>query len=137
MDPGRGLAGIADLLCSGLTGSIIVAAIEVHKELGPGLLESVYELCMARELTRRNVPFQTQVPVPLVYKGEVIEEAAPFRIDMLVDDQVIVELKAVDRLIPVYESKLMTYLRLTNKRVGLIINFNVPVLKDGIVRRVL
>jgi GxxExxY protein len=129
-------ANIHDLISGGLTGQIIGAAIEVHRELGPGLLESVYELCMAKELEKRGIAFQVQVPVPIVYKGEVIPEAAPLRIDMLVEDTVVVELKAVDHVNPVHEVKLATYLRLTKKKVGLIINFNVAVLKNGITRRV-
>jgi GxxExxY protein len=132
----KGMVNLPDLLSSGLTGQIIGAAIDVHKELGPGLLESVYELCMAKELASRGLAFQTQVPVPIVYKGEVITEAAPLRIDMLVEDTVVVELKSVEKVIPIHEVKLTTYLRLTGKRVGLIINFNVAMLKEGITRRV-
>ena len=131
-----GLVNVPDLLSAGLTSRIIGAAIEVHRELGPGLLESVYELCLAKELARSGVSYQTQVPVPIRYKGEIIDEAAPLRIDMLVEDTVVLELKAVDKVIPIHEVKLTTYMRLLNKKVGLLINFNVPLLKDGIVRRV-
>jgi len=132
----RGLVNVPDLISAGLNGQIIGAAIEVHRELGPGLLESVYELCMAKELAKRGLAFQTQVPVPIRYNGEVIEEATPLRIDMLVEDPVVVELKSVERVIPIHEVKLTTYLRLTGKPVGLIINFNVVRLRDGITRRV-
>lgn len=118
-----------------LTEQVIGAAIEVHRELGPGLLESIYETCLCHELTLCKIPFQHQVLVPIEYKGLCIDNA--HRIDLIVDDKVVVELKAVDVLIPVHEAQLLTYLRITGKRVGLLINFNVPVLKDGIRRRVL
>ncbi|HHN78929.1 MAG TPA: GxxExxY protein [Phycisphaerales bacterium] len=118
-----------------LTERIIGAAIEVHRELGPGLLESTYEACLAHELLHLGVTFQTQVDTPIVYKGNPID--CGYRIDMLVDDKVIVELKSVETILPIHEAQLMTYLRLCGKRVGLLINFNVPRLKDGIMRRVL
>lgn len=114
---------------------VIGAAIEVHRNLGPGLLESAYEVCLARELAGRGVEFQRQVELPVVYKGERLD--AGFRIDLLVADAIVVELKAIEKVLPVHEAQLITYLRLSNKRVGLLINFNVPMLKDGIVRRVL
>lgn len=114
---------------------VIGAAIEVHRNLGPGLLESAYEVCLARELAGRGVEFQRQVELPVVYKGERLD--AGFRIDLLVADVIVVELKAIEKVLPVHEAQLLTYLRLSNKRVGLLINFNVPLLKDGIVRRVL
>ena len=114
---------------------VIGAAIEVHRYLGPGLLESAYEVCLARELAGRGVEFQRQVELPVVYKGERLD--AGFRIDLLVADAIVVELKAIEKVLPVHEAQLITYLRLSNKRVGLLINFNVPMLKDGIVRRVL
>lgn len=118
-----------------LTGYIIAAAIEVHRHLGPGLLESIYESALARELALRQIPFSRQHDIPVVYKDELI--MADFRIDLLVADEVIVELKAVETLMPVHESQLLTYLKLAKKRVGLLINFNVPFLRDGIVRRIL
>lgn len=114
---------------------VIGAAIEVHRNLGPGLLESAYEVCLSRELAGRGIEFQRQVELPVVSKGERLD--AGFRIDLLVADVIVVELKAIEKVLPVHEAQLLTYLRLTNKRVGLLINFNVPMLKDGIVRRVL
>jgi GxxExxY protein len=118
-----------------LTQKIIAAAIEVHKQTGPGLLESSYEQCMCRELDLRGILFQRQVELPIVYKGMRLD--CGYRIDLLVEDLVIVELKAVEKLAPIHEAQLLTYLRLSGKRVGLLINFNVPVLRDGIIRRVL
>jgi len=115
-----------------LTGAIIGAAITVHKALGPGLLESAYRICLARELTAQQIPFQTEVPVPLEYRGERID--AVYRLDIVVDDRVILELKAVEALAPIHEAQLLTYLRLTRKRTGLLINFNTPYLRDGIKR---
>ena len=117
-----------------LTEEIIGGAIDVHRTLGPGLLESVYEECLAIELKLRGLDFQRQQPVAIVYRGHRV--AADLRIDLLVGDKVVVELKAVERLLPVHEAQLLTYLRLTQKRVGLLINFNVPVLKDGVKRMV-
>jgi len=118
-----------------ITDKIIGAAIEVHTCLGPGLLESAYQHCLARELTLRGVPYQAEVPLPIEYKGETLE--CGYRLDLLVADKVIVELKSVETLLPIHEAQLLTYLRLAKRRVGLLINFNVPVLKNGLVRRVL
>ncbi|MBU0718908.1 MAG: GxxExxY protein [Planctomycetes bacterium] len=118
-----------------LTGAIIGAAIEVHRELGPGLLESAYEECLAYELTQAGLAFRRQVALPVSYKQVRVEVG--FRADLIVEGQVVVELKAVDRLAPVHEAQLLTYLRLTGLKTGLILNFNVPVLRDGIVRMVL
>jgi GxxExxY protein len=118
-----------------LTGQIIGAAIAVHAELGPGLLESVYEECMCEELRLRRIPFACQIEVPIVYKGRQL--AAAYRIDLIVADEVVVEIKSIERVLGVHEAQLLTYLRLTNKHVGLLINFNVPVLHRGIMRRVL
>lgn len=123
------------LLNEKLTEKIIGAAIEVHKELGPGLLESAYEACLCHELKVRGIPFQHQVDLPVRYKGIQID--CGYRIDILVDDTVVVELKAVTEISPVHESQLLTYLKLTKRHVGLLINFHVPVLKDGISRMVL
>jgi GxxExxY protein len=117
------------------TRRIIGAAIEVHRHLGPGLLESAYEECLCHELHLRGIPFLRQVPLPVEYKGVKLD--CGYRLDLLVDDAVIVELKCVDAILPIHEAQLLTYLRLAGKRVGLIINFNVPVLRKGIVRRVL
>jgi len=118
-----------------LTAQIIGAAIEVHRELGPGLLESAYQACLARELSLRGLPFMQEKPLPVEYKGTRVD--CGYRLDFLVDGKVIVELKAVDALAPVHEAQLLTYLKLTGCRVGLLINFYVPVLKDGIKRLVL
>lgn len=123
------------LLSEALTEGIIGAAVEVHQQLGPGLLESVYEECMCQELRLRDIPFLAQVELPVVYKGR--ETGGTYRIDLIVADEVVVELKAVERLLSVHDAQLLTYLKLTGKRVGLLINFNVPVLHRGIIRRVL
>ncbi|MGZ4839745.1 MAG: GxxExxY protein [Terriglobales bacterium] len=118
-----------------LTDSIIGAAIDIHRELGPGLLESAYEECLCHELHLRKLAFRRQVELPVQYKGLKLD--CGYRIDLLVSDTVIVELKAVPRLLPVHEAQLLTYLRLSGKRVGLLINFDVSVVKNGIIRRVL
>jgi GxxExxY protein len=117
-----------------LTEQIIGAAIEVHRHLGPGLLESVYEEALAVELELRGIPFGRQVAVPLAYKGRSLGE---YRLDLLVDDAVAVEIKSVERHDPVFEAQLLTYLRLTGKRVGLLINFNTQLLKQGVKRLIL
>ena len=115
-----------------ITGQIIGSAIEVHKILGPGLLENVYEECLCKELESRSITVKRQLEVPIEYKGNLLD--AGYRIDLLVNDIVIVELKSCGQLLPIHEAQLLTYLRLSNKEVGLLINFNVPVLKDGIKR---
>src|SRR5919201_1399824 len=125
---------VVPLLEKDLTDKIIGAAIEVHKVLGPGLLESAYQVCMEHESGLRSIPFEQLVDLPLSYKG--INLDAGYVIDLIYDKRVIVELKAVEQVIPVHEAQLLTYMRLTGIRVGLLINFNVPVLKDGIYRRV-
>ena len=125
----------AQLLEMELTEQIIAAAIEVHRALGPGLLESSYQLCMAHEYTLRKIPFEQQVPIKIAYKG--IDLDGGYRIDFMIDKKVILELKAIEEVLPVHEAQLLTYLKLTGIRVGLLINFNVPVLKNGIYRRVL
>jgi GxxExxY protein len=117
-----------------LTEKIIGAAIQVHRELGPGLLESAYEAALAHELGLRGVRFVRQKEMPVRYKGYLIEVG--YRLDLLVEDQVVVELKAVTEMHPIFEAQLITYLRLSNLRVGLLINFNVPRLKEGIIRRI-
>lgn len=118
-----------------LTRQIIGAAIEVHRSLGPGLLESAYEACLAEELRVRQVPFVEQRPLPVTYKGRYLD--CGYRLDLLVANQVVIEVKAVEAILPVHEAQLLSYLRLGGWKVGLLINFNVPVLKDGIKRRVL
>jgi len=115
-----------------LTSQIICAAINVHRELGPGLLESVYESCLSAELDYQGVQFRSQVPVAIKYRNEII--ASGLRLDLLVDDWIVVELKSVDKILPIHKAQLLSYLKLTGKRVGLLINFNVELLKDGIVR---
>ena len=117
-----------------LSRQVIGAAIEVHKYLGAGLLESAYEYCLKAELESQGLNVETQVDLPLFYKG--IPTGKFYRIDMLVDDKIIVELKAVENLLPIHEVQLVTYLKLTRKAIGLLINFNVPVLKDGIKRKI-
>ncbi|RMG56598.1 MAG: GxxExxY protein [Acidobacteria bacterium] len=118
-----------------LSHRIIGAAIEVHRHLGPGLLESAYEAALAREFEVRGIPFERQVPLPLVYKGTKLD--CGYRLDFLVDRLVIVELKSVDELAPIHEAQALTYLRLLERKLCLLINFNVPVLKQGIKRIVL
>jgi GxxExxY protein len=114
---------------------VIGAAIEVHRTHGPGLLESAYEECLCREIFIRGGKLQRQIEVPVADKGVRLD--CGYRIDLLVNDSVVVEIKSVEQLLPVHEAQLMTYLRLHEKKVGLVINFNVPVLKRGIIRRVL
>jgi len=110
-----------------LTGQIIGSAIEVHKALGPGLLESAYEECLCHEFDLRGISYKRQHAVPVQYKGAKLD--CGYRIDILVDDLVVLELKAVDRLDPIHEAQTLTYLKLTGIKIGLLINFNVPVLK--------
>jgi GxxExxY protein len=118
-----------------LTEKVIGACIEVHRNTGPGLLESAYEQCLCRELSLRDIPFQFQVPLPVNYKGTLLD--CGYRIDLLIDNQLPIELKSVDKILPIHEAQLLTYLRLGGWKVGLLINFNVKVLTDGIVRKVL
>ena len=115
-----------------ITGSIIDSAMKVHTELGPGLLESAYEACLKHELISKNIHVLNQVILPIKYHG--IEIEAGYRLDLLVEDEVIVELKAVDKIHPIHEAQLLSYLKLANKKIGLLINFNVPRLKYGIKR---
>jgi len=117
-----------------LSNRIIGGAIEVHRHLGPGLLESTYELCLCKELSLRSISFQRQAPLAVAYKGLLLD--CGYRLDHLVEGLVIVELKAVEKLERIHEAQLLTYLRLANLWLGLLINFNVEVLKDGIKRRV-
>jgi GxxExxY protein len=118
-----------------LSAAVIGAAIEVHRHLGPGLLESVYHKCLAHELELRGVPVRTQVNVPIVYKGLVVENG--LLLDLLVGDQLILELKSVERMDPIFEAQLLTYMRLSGIRKGLLLNFKVRLMKDGIKRMVL
>ncbi len=115
-----------------LTGAIISAAMRVHSILGPGLLESAYEACLLHELNKQGLRTAAQVPVPVAYDGIKLE--AGYRIDLLVENTVIVELKAVDELAPIHKAQLLSYLKLSGKKVGLLINFNVVHLRDGIKR---
>jgi len=115
-----------------LTEAVIGCAIEVHRALGPGLLESAYERCLAHELGLQGIAYKSQVPVPIKYKGISLE--CGFRLDVLVDDCLIIELKAVDKLTKVYEAQMLTYLKLTGISTGLLLNFNVSRLVDGLKR---
>lgn len=123
------------LLEEQLTEQIIGSAIEVHRELGPGLLESAYEGCLCHEFHLRNLTFQRQVDLPVTYKGVNLD--CGYRIDLIVENLVILELKSIEQILPIHQAQLLTYLRIGRKKVGLLINFNVSVLKNGIVRRVL
>jgi GxxExxY protein len=118
-----------------LTKEIIGAAIEVHRNLGPGLLESAYQQCLARELQLKEIPFLYEWPLPLDYKG--LRMQCGYRVDLLVADAVVVETKSIEAIAPVHEAQLLTYMRLGGWKVGLLINFNVLVLKNGIRRKVL
>jgi GxxExxY protein len=115
-----------------LSSDIIGAAIEVHKNLGPGLLESVYEQCLCYELNARNLSFEAQRPLPVVYKGKKLD--CGFRLDIIVESVIIVELKTCEKLEPIHTAQLLTYLKLSNLNLGLLLNFNVPAMKDGIMR---
>src|SRR5262245_40347828 len=117
-----------------LTEKIIGAAMEVHKALGPGLLESVYQTCLAREFALQDISFEQEKVLPVDYKGIRLETG--LRMDFVVAEKVVVELKAVERLLPIHEAQLLTYLKLSGYQVGLLINFNVVLLKNGILRRV-
>jgi GxxExxY protein len=118
-----------------LSEQVLGCAIEVHRQLGPGLLESTYEQCLAYELSQLNIPFKLQVELPVEYKQ--IKLDCGYRIDLLVDDRIVVELKSVDQLLPIHEAQLLTYLKLSRVSVGLLINFNVTVLKKGVRRFVI
>ncbi|MDA3930967.1 MAG: GxxExxY protein [Prolixibacteraceae bacterium] len=108
---------------------ILDASITVHKEMGPGLLESVYEACLVEELQLRNITVDSQVKIPFMYKGKLLDK--DFRIDLFVEKEIIIELKAVEIILPVHEAQLISYLKLTEKKLGFLINFNVPLLKNG------
>ena len=115
-----------------LTNEIIGSAIEVHRNLGPGLLESTYEECMAFELQERDLTVERQLELPVLYKGNQLEQN--YRIDLLVNNQVIIELKSIKKIEPIHDAQLLTYLKLANKKYGLLLNFNVPVMRQGIRR---
>lgn len=117
-----------------LGGIILDASITVHKELGPGLLESAYELALAKELQLRNIKIRSQVPVDLTYKGVSLGKA--YVMDLLVEEVIIIEIKSAEVMNPIFESQLITYLKLADKKLGYLINFNVPLLKDGFRRMV-
>ncbi|HNR53756.1 MAG TPA: GxxExxY protein [Flavobacteriales bacterium] len=125
-------ARVASLKYNELSELIIEAAIEVHRELGPGLLESIYEMCLAQELREHGVEVTQQMAVPIIYKGRRMPN--DLRLDLLVDDRIIVEVKAVEEFHPVHQAQLLTYLKLTDKRVGLLLNFHSPVITKGIKR---
>ena len=115
--------------------AVIGCAIEVHRHLGPGLLESAYERCLAREMDLVGLRFELQRPIPLAYKGVQLD--CGYRIDAIVNETVLLELKSVEALAGIHEAQLLTYMKLANIRIGLLINFNVPLLKKGIIRRIL
>ena len=118
-----------------LSGQVVDAAFKVHKAMGPGLLESAYQECMEKELHNRKIPFARQPLLPLYYEGEQLDTT--YRLDFLIDECLVVELKCVEKLLPVHEAQLLTYLKLTGKHLGLLINFSSPLIKDGIKRIIL
>ncbi len=117
-----------------LTEKIIGCAIKVHRNLGAGLLESTYEICLVHELKKLELKVERQLSLPVYYDGIKLE--AGYKIDVLVDERVIIELKAVEKILPIHEAQLLTYLKLANKKVGLLMNFNVKILKDGLLRKI-
>ena len=118
-----------------LTDAIIGAAMEVHRTLGPGLLESTYEMCLCRELSIRGITFERQVPIPVEYKGVKLD--CGYRPDIIVDETILIEIKAVDSVLSIHDAQLLSYLKLGGWKIGLLINFNVELLKHGLRRRVL
>ena len=129
------MGGEGGLLEGELTQAVRGAAIEVHRHLGPGLLESACEECLCRELDLRGLQFERQVALPVEYKGVKLD--CGHRMDLVIEDRVVVEVKSVDEVAPVHEAQLLTYLRLATRRVGLLMNFNVPLMTKGIICRVL
>ncbi len=127
----KGTKGTKDPVGDG-TFDIVGAAIEVHRQLGPGLLESTYETCLTRELSLRGIPLQRQVPLPVEYRGVQLD--CGYRLDIVVNQSIIVEVKALSQVLPIHRAQVLTYLRLTGYRVGLLINFNVEVLRNGLHR---
>jgi GxxExxY protein len=123
-----------ELIHKEITEKVLGAAVEVHRHLGPGLLESAYEACLCHELDLRGLTYESQVKMPLEFKGLKIDGA--YRLDLIVEGKIVIELKSVDALLPVHEAQLMTYLKLSGMKVGFLMNFNMPTLKEGIIRRV-
>ena len=115
-----------------LAKQIFLASLEVHKIMGPGLLESVYEMCLLRELQLRNISAESQVSIPLQFKG--FDLSKEYKIDILVEKEIIIELKSVDTILPVHQAQIISYLKLADKRMGFLINFNVPIIKNGFKR---
>lgn len=115
-----------------LAKQIFESALDVHREMGPGMLESVYEECLYKELQLRKIIIERQVSIPLVYKGQNL--AKDFRIDLLVEHEIILEIKAIENILPVHKAQIISYLKLTNKKMGYLINFNVPLIKNGFKR---
>ena len=131
----EGHEGIRRLEFDALSNKVIGCAIEVHRNLGPGLLESTYEQCLAHELKIAEIPFKLQCPLPVEYKGVKLD--CGYRIDLFVDNSIIVELKSVDNVLPIHQAQLLTYMKLSGIKIGLLMNFNVQYLKSGIKRMVL
>ena len=117
-----------------LSSALVDSAFKVHQALGPGLLESVYEACLCVELSNRGIAFEAQSPVDIIYCGKIVD--AGLRVDLLVERSIILELKAVDKLLPIHQAQLLTYLKLTDLRLGLLINFNVALFKEGVKRMI-
>ena len=124
-----------DAETEGLGAAVVDSAFAVHQEMGPGLLENIYESCLVKEFQKRIIPFERQKPVPVFYGNEPLEEK--FRLDLMVGGKVVIEIKTVDALMPIHEAQLLTYLKLTGCELGYLINFNVKLIKDGIQRVVL
>mgnify|MGYP002784026631 FL=1 len=123
------------LLCAELTEKVLGAAISVHRQLGPGLLENAYKFALMHELNERKIKYQTEIPIPMIYKGQKLDSG--YRADLLVEDSLIVELKAAEHMHNLFKAQLMTYLRLSERKVGLLINFNTELLKNGVIRLVI
>jgi GxxExxY protein len=118
-----------------LTEKVLGAAISVHRQLGPGLLENAYKFALMHELDERKIKYQTEIPIPMIYKGQKLD--CGYRADLLIEDNLIVELKAAEHMHNLFKAQLMTYLRLSERRVGLLINFNTELLKNGVIRLVI
>lgn len=123
------------LLCAELTEKVLGAAISVHRQLGPGLLENAYKFALMHELNERKIKYQTEIPIPMIYKGQKLD--CGYRANLLVEDSLIVELKAAEHMHNLFKAQLMTYLRLSERKVGLLINFNTELLKNGVIRLVI
>lgn len=126
--------GLSETVYNSLTEKIIKCCIDVHKELGPGLMESVYETCLISALLEDGFKVRSQVEIPIYFRGKQLNKN--FIIDLLVEDEIVLELKSIEHILPVHEAQLVTYLKLSNKKLGLLVNFNVVLLKDGIRRRI-